>query len=51
VADELAEMHFRASDVYDDYRPPGCKLRAALRYREEPEEETETPFDRLLQKW
>ncbi len=43
-------MRFKATDVYDYYRPSKCELRVALRYRGEPEDETETPFDLLLQK-
>jgi predicted RecB family nuclease len=43
-------MRFRASDVYDYYRPSKCGLRVALRHRGEPEDEgAETPFDRILQ--
>ncbi len=41
-------MRFKATDIYDYYRPNECERRVALRARKEPEQETDGPFDNLL---
>ena len=41
-------MRFKATDIYDYYRPSECERRVALRARKEPEQETDSPFDKLL---
>ena len=41
-------MRFKATDIYDYYRPSECERRVALRARKEPEQETDSPFDTLL---
>ncbi len=41
-------MRFNATDIYDYYRPSECERRVALRARKEPEQETDSPFDKLL---
>ena len=41
-------MRFKATDIYDYYRPSECERRVALRARKEPEQETDSPFDQLL---
>src|SRR5205807_295150 len=43
-------MRFRATDVYDYYRPSPCARRVALRARGEPEQDTVTAFDELLRR-
>lgn len=43
-------MRFKATDVYDFYKPSECVRRVALRARDEPEQETDTPFVELLRK-
>jgi predicted RecB family nuclease len=42
-------LRFTATDVYDFYKPTECARRVALRARDEPEPETATAFDKLLQ--
>ena len=41
-------LRFKATDIYDYYRPSECERRVALRARKEPEQETDSPFDELL---
>ncbi len=41
-------MRFKATDVYDYYKPSECARRVALRARGVPEQETDTPFNDLL---
>ncbi|MEX1245062.1 MAG: TM0106 family RecB-like putative nuclease [Thermoanaerobaculia bacterium] len=43
-------MRFKATDVYDYYRPSKCERRVALRARGEPEQETDTAFAELLRR-
>ena len=42
-------MRFKATDVYDFYKPTECARRVALRAHGEPEPVKATPFDQLLQ--
>ena len=41
-------MHFKATDVYDFYKPSECVRRVALRARGEEEQDTDTAFVELL---
>ena len=41
-------MRFKATDVYDYYKPSECARRVALKARGEPQQETDTPFLELL---
>lgn len=43
-------MRFKATDVYDFYKPSECERRVALRARDEPEQQTDTAFIELLRR-
>ena len=43
-------MRFKATDVFDFFKPSKCVLRVALRARGEPEQDTDTPFVELLRR-
>ncbi len=44
----MGNVRFKATDVYDYYRPSRCARRVALRARGEKETSTDSPFDELL---